>query len=121
MTQKANLFKGQQKKKTIPANRHGKNPHVRKGTCLLVSEYLRASITVSRVGFNLIFFAGKRFVKPSKMTKDMDTDRVSFLSASFALLNTRNMLITNSYFCLSRTLFGVTPGIGILGKISLYL
>ncbi|KAK6240188.1 hypothetical protein QUC31_005657 [Theobroma cacao] len=48
MTQKGNLFKGQKKQKTIPPNRHGKLPHVRKG---------------------------KRVVKPSKMTKDMDADR----------------------------------------------
>lgn len=32
MTQKASLFKGQKKKKTIPANRHGKVPQTRKGT-----------------------------------------------------------------------------------------
>lgn len=31
MTQKQTLFKGQSKKKTIPPNRHGKAPHVRKG------------------------------------------------------------------------------------------
>ncbi|GKU88585.1 hypothetical protein SLEP1_g2831 [Rubroshorea leprosula] len=49
MTQKGNLFKGQQKKKTIPPNRHGKIPYNRKG---------------------------KRVVKPSKMTKDSDSDRL---------------------------------------------
>lgn len=48
MTQKGNLFKGQQKKKSIPPNRHGKALQTRKG---------------------------KRVVKPSKVTKDMDTDR----------------------------------------------
>ncbi|CDP16346.1 unnamed protein product [Coffea canephora] len=48
MTQKSNLFKGQQKKKSIPPNRHGKATQTRKG---------------------------KRVVKPSKVTKDMDTDR----------------------------------------------
>ncbi|XP_058083265.1 uncharacterized protein LOC131231174 [Magnolia sinica] len=48
MTQKSNLFKGQQKKKTIPPNRHGKAPPTRKG---------------------------KRFVKPSKITNEMDADR----------------------------------------------
>ncbi|KAJ8622717.1 hypothetical protein MRB53_031246 [Persea americana] len=48
MTQKANLFKGQQKKKSIPPNRHGKAPCTRKG---------------------------KKFVKPSKISKEMDTDR----------------------------------------------
>ncbi|XP_030517222.1 uncharacterized protein LOC115730757 [Rhodamnia argentea] len=50
MTQKSNLFKGQQKKKIIPPNRHGKAPPTRKG---------------------------KRFVKPLKVTKDMEMDRVS--------------------------------------------
>ncbi|KAH6765878.1 hypothetical protein C2S52_016861 [Perilla frutescens var. hirtella] len=48
MTQKASLFKGQQKKKSIPLNRHGKIPHTRKG---------------------------KKVVKPSKVTKEMDADR----------------------------------------------
>ncbi|KAH7676964.1 hypothetical protein IHE45_07G051700 [Dioscorea alata] len=48
MTQKGSLFKGQQKRKTIPPNRHGKPHSSRKG---------------------------KRYVKPSKFTKDMDTDR----------------------------------------------
>ncbi|PON84826.1 2,3-bisphosphoglycerate-dependent phosphoglycerate mutase [Trema orientale] len=48
MTQKSNLFKGQKKRKTIPPNRHGKAPPTRKG---------------------------KRFVKPSKYTSEMDTDR----------------------------------------------
>nr|AAS20983.1 unknown [Hyacinthus orientalis] len=48
MTQKGNLFKGIKKSKTIPPNRHGKVPTTRKG---------------------------KRFVKPSKTTKAMETDR----------------------------------------------
>ncbi|KAI9116728.1 hypothetical protein K1719_012386 [Acacia pycnantha] len=48
MTQKAALFKGQKKKKSIPPNRHGKVPQTRKG---------------------------KKFVKPSKVTKEMDVDR----------------------------------------------
>ncbi|KAI9078600.1 hypothetical protein K1719_039438 [Acacia pycnantha] len=48
MTQKAVLFKGQKKKKSIPPNRHGKVPQTRKG---------------------------KKFVKPSKVTKEMDVDR----------------------------------------------
>ncbi|KAK4253763.1 hypothetical protein QN277_010398 [Acacia crassicarpa] len=47
MTQKAVLFKGQKKKKS-PPNRHGKVPQTRKG---------------------------KKFVKPSKITKEMDVDR----------------------------------------------
>ncbi|KAL6125230.1 hypothetical protein ACLB2K_073289 [Fragaria x ananassa] len=48
MTQKATQFKGQQKRKTTPPNRHGKSVQTRKG---------------------------KRNVKPAKFTKDMDTDR----------------------------------------------
>ncbi|KAI4384658.1 hypothetical protein MLD38_002780 [Melastoma candidum] len=48
MTQKQNMFKGHQKKKTIPPNRHGKAPLTRKG---------------------------KRFLKPSKVTRDMEADR----------------------------------------------
>ncbi|KAI9078582.1 hypothetical protein K1719_039420 [Acacia pycnantha] len=48
MTQKAALFKGQKKKKSIQPNRHGKVPQTRKG---------------------------KKFVKPSKVTKEMDVDR----------------------------------------------
>ncbi|GAV75410.1 hypothetical protein CFOL_v3_18889 [Cephalotus follicularis] len=48
MTQKGSLFKGQQKKKTIPPSRHGKIPAIRKG---------------------------KRNFKPSKITKEMDADR----------------------------------------------
>ncbi|XP_018817225.1 uncharacterized protein LOC121241604 [Juglans microcarpa x Juglans regia] len=48
MTQKSNLFKGQHKKKSVPPNRHGKVPQIRKG---------------------------KRYVKPSKITKEMDVDR----------------------------------------------
>ncbi|XP_050387756.1 uncharacterized protein LOC126804043 [Argentina anserina] len=48
MTQKATQFKGQQKRKTIPPNRHGKSVQTRKG---------------------------KRNIKPSKFSKDMDSDR----------------------------------------------
>ncbi|KAJ9558258.1 hypothetical protein OSB04_012872 [Centaurea solstitialis] len=48
MTQKANLFKGQQKRKTIPPSRHGKAPKTRKG---------------------------KRAIKPAKVTQEMDTDK----------------------------------------------
>ncbi|RXI05332.1 hypothetical protein DVH24_006589 [Malus domestica] len=48
MTQKGKLFKGQQKRKTIPPNRHGKMTQIRKG---------------------------KRVIKPSKVTGDMDSDR----------------------------------------------
>lgn len=32
MTQKQNLFKGKSKKKSVPPSRHGKVPHIRKGT-----------------------------------------------------------------------------------------
>ncbi|KAL6513437.1 hypothetical protein OROGR_020935 [Orobanche gracilis] len=48
MTQKGSLFKGQQKKRSIPPNRHGKISHIRKG---------------------------KRVVKPSKVTKEMEKDK----------------------------------------------
>ncbi|CAA6672560.1 unnamed protein product [Spirodela intermedia] len=48
MTQKGALFKGQKKRKTIPPSRHGKTPATRKG---------------------------KRFVKPSTTTKEMELDR----------------------------------------------
>ncbi|RVW40777.1 hypothetical protein CK203_080717 [Vitis vinifera] len=49
MTQKSNLFKGQPKRKVIAPNRHGKPCQTRKG---------------------------KRVVKPSKVTKEMDADRI---------------------------------------------
>ncbi|EPS68523.1 hypothetical protein M569_06248 [Genlisea aurea] len=48
MTQKGNLFKGMKKMKSIPPNRHGKIPPTKKG---------------------------KRLVKPSKVTKEMDADK----------------------------------------------
>ncbi|CAF2019766.1 hypothetical protein F2Q70_00032598 [Brassica cretica] len=48
MTQKSNQFKGQQKKKTVALNRHGKSVQNRKG---------------------------RRYMKPSKTTKELDTDR----------------------------------------------
>ncbi|KAL5219814.1 hypothetical protein ABZP36_024527 [Zizania latifolia] len=48
MTQKQSMFKGQGKKKSIPPSRHGKALHVRKG---------------------------KRAVKPTKVTKDMDAEK----------------------------------------------
>ncbi|KAF8661515.1 hypothetical protein HU200_056935 [Digitaria exilis] len=50
MTQKQTMFKGQSKKKTVPPNRHGKAPHIRKG---------------------------KRVVKPTKFTNDMDAEKHS--------------------------------------------
>ncbi|KAL8154985.1 uncharacterized protein LOC141661389 [Apium graveolens] len=48
MTQKSSLFKGKQKKKIAPPSRHGKAPAIRKG---------------------------KRAIKPSKVTKEMDASR----------------------------------------------
>ncbi|CAN7118534.1 unnamed protein product [Brassica rapa subsp. narinosa] len=48
MMQKSNQFKGQQKKKTVALNRHGKSFQNRKG---------------------------RRYMKPSKTTKELDTDR----------------------------------------------
>ncbi|XP_051124649.1 uncharacterized protein LOC127247000 [Andrographis paniculata] len=48
MTQKGSLFKGQKKAKSIPPNRHGKVSQTRKG---------------------------KRVVKPSKVTKNMSSDK----------------------------------------------
>ncbi|KAL1199824.1 hypothetical protein V5N11_013082 [Cardamine amara subsp. amara] len=48
MTQKSNLFKGQKKKKTVALNRHGKSVQTRKG---------------------------KRNVKPTKSTKELDSDK----------------------------------------------
>ncbi|KAF0897857.1 hypothetical protein E2562_001583 [Oryza meyeriana var. granulata] len=62
MTQKQSLFKGQGKKKTIPPNRHGKAPHVRKGTRRQIDW---CSVLPWR----------KRAVKPTKFTKDMDADK----------------------------------------------
>lgn len=48
MTQKANLFKGQQKRKSIPPSRHGKIPVTRKGSILTSSQsrFLCACICV---------------------------------------------------------------------------
>ncbi|XP_074576043.1 uncharacterized protein LOC141832439 [Curcuma longa] len=48
MTQKGSLFKGQQKRRTIPPNRHGKTSQTRKG---------------------------KKYLKPSKISKEMEADR----------------------------------------------
>ncbi|KAF3485066.1 hypothetical protein F2Q69_00056653 [Brassica cretica] len=48
MTQKSNQLKGKQKKKTVALNRHGKSVQNRKG---------------------------RRYMKPSKTTKELDTDR----------------------------------------------
>ncbi|KAA3462156.1 ARID domain-containing protein C08B11.3 [Gossypium australe] len=68
MTQKGNLFKGQKKQKTIPPNRHGKVPHIRKG---------------------------KRVVKPSKMTKEMDADRVKIQLSLFPCSFSLNLLLVS--------------------------
>ncbi|KAD1170191.1 hypothetical protein E3N88_32267 [Mikania micrantha] len=54
MTQKAALFKGQQKRKSVPPSRHGKTPKTRKG---------------------------KRVVKPAKITEQMDKDRVGHIKS----------------------------------------
>ncbi|XP_073128305.1 uncharacterized protein [Henckelia pumila] len=78
MTQKGNLFKGLKKSKSIPANRHGKPPTTRKG---------------------------KRVVKPSKLTKQMDADKElsKFINhcnevkaASFAAKDGGNLSIVKS-------------------------
>lgn len=47
MTQKSNLFKGQRKNKSVPPNRHGKLPQIRKGTQRYVSVYLYVCIFVT--------------------------------------------------------------------------
>ncbi|QHO31912.1 uncharacterized protein DS421_8g245540 [Arachis hypogaea] len=70
MTQKSNLFKGQKKNKSVPPNRHGKAPSVRKG---------------------------KRFVKPSKLTKEMDADRV-FRQAKIFGMGVRHLASEISVF-----------------------
>ena len=52
MTQKANLFKGQQKKKSVPPNRHGKPSVTRKGNylalrvCVFVYGKVRYSMCI---------------------------------------------------------------------------
>lgn len=90
MTQKGSLFKGIKKKKSIPPNRHGKVPSTRKGLMIgrfyslffiyfydLVLIYLSLLLLVAY--WASIYITGKRFVKPSKVTKEMETDRVSHL------------------------------------------
>ena len=77
MTQKANLFKGQQKKKSVPLNRHGKASLTRKGTHLCLCVYVFVCVLYINLTMCVFFFgAGKRNVKPSKVTKEMDVDRV---------------------------------------------
>ena len=88
MTQKANLFKGQQKKKSVPPNRHGKPSVTRKGNylalrvCVFVYGKVRYLTVCLFVFFFFMVCAGKRFVKPAKVTKEMDVDRVCPISYS---------------------------------------
>lgn len=86
MTQKAALFKGQKKRKTIPPSRHGKAPKTRKG---LFYFYFCKLISVVFQGFIMIFieFAGKRVIKPAKVTKEMDTEHVSYISFLYNFYN----------------------------------
>jgi len=91
MTQKGNLFKGIKKSKTIPPNRHGKVPSTRKGIlfyCTILNIHTLKSSDFYVLWSNFVFlhlffffrlWPGKRFVKPSKVTKEMDADRVNFL------------------------------------------
>ena len=84
MTQKANLFKGQQKKKSVPPNRHGKPSVTRKGNYLALHVCVFClwkipvldSMCICFCFFFVLVCAGKRFVKPAKVTKEMDVDRV---------------------------------------------
>ena len=78
MTQKANLFKGQQKKKSVPPNRHGKPSVTRKGNylALRVCVFVYGKVRYSMCICFFLVCAGKRFVKPAKVTKEMDVDRV---------------------------------------------
>jgi len=82
MTQKANLFKGKAKKKSIPPNRHGKAPVTRKGFTLSHIVFLPFQCTIFCNNLLPFLSAGKRFVKPSKVTKEMDADRVSPFNSS---------------------------------------
>ncbi|CAO2184956.1 unnamed protein product [Urochloa humidicola] len=87
MTQKQTLFKGQSKKKTVPPNRHGKAPHVRKGTRAGIDLCVvhRLDLVPLCLLFSVDFVGcprttcggteGKRVVKPTKFTKDMDADK----------------------------------------------
>ena len=73
MTQKSNQFKGQQKKKTVAPNRHGKAIQNRKGIHLNRSGFLFLRFSSS----SCVVLTGRRYMKPSKTTKELDTDRVS--------------------------------------------
>jgi hypothetical protein len=50
--------------------------------CMCLCLSLGNSCNYGGVFFNFLFLAGKRIVKPSKMTKEMDADRVCPISAS---------------------------------------
>ena len=85
MTQKGALFKGQKKRKTIPPNRHGKAATTRKGSVFSLRSplYLPDSGFRNQSGFP--FFPGKRFVKPSTTSKEMELDRVDIFSTCLFL------------------------------------
>ena len=91
MTQKANLFKGQQKKKSVPPNRHGKPSVTRKGNYLALHVCVFCLWKIPVLDSMCICFcffflvcAGKRFVKPAKVTKEMDVDRVCLIFYSLS-------------------------------------
>jgi len=49
MTQKSNQFKGQQKRKTIAPNRHGKSIQTRKGIHFFFTSHKSLSILISQI------------------------------------------------------------------------
>ena len=77
MMQKSNQFKGQQKKKTVALNRHGKSFQNRKGI-LFTFLFFGKSLTISVSYLLLVLLTGRRYMEPSKTTKELDTDRVCF-------------------------------------------
>lgn len=93
MTQKGDMFKGQQKKK-IPPNRHGKAAHIRKGiiyyrlaACFKFLLLLILPLTLFyEAALMKSFVAGKRVVKTSNFSKEMDANRVSSLLPLFVIL-----------------------------------
>ncbi|XP_057783676.1 uncharacterized protein LOC131001330 isoform X1 [Salvia miltiorrhiza] len=92
MTQKGNLFKGQKKNKSIPLNRHGKITHTRKG---------------------------KKVAKPSKVTKEMDADRVmnSKISVAFKNVMIRVHWVYNTLsILLNSRLLGMSSTRGVITK-----
>ncbi|GAB2218932.1 hypothetical protein Drorol1_Dr00002165 [Drosera rotundifolia] len=82
MTQKVNQFKGQQKRRTIPPNRHGRAPITRKGSGISVPLIRRLVLVcgslfdwLSLIWRCVVFgVVGKRVVKPSKISKELDAD-----------------------------------------------